>query len=178
MWAPQPQIRGWDQGPVIGGVPAHPLQGAGDAQLLHLAGEVRGQGLADGIPVGVEQRQLRLDAVLLPDQLNPVLYPFKGPGHLPGRLIGDQPLQGGQEAPLTLEDSGDDGADAENHDDALDEVVDGGGHVAPGDDVDTGENRHHHHAHAVVDVKGHAEQAGEPVVEAGGVGDEEDEDNH
>ena len=88
-----------------------------------------------------------------------------------------QPLQGGQEAPLAVEDGQDHGADAEEHDDALDEVVDGGGHIAAGDDIDPGEHRHHDDAHRVVDVKGHAEQPGQPVVQAGGIGDEEDKDD-
>src|SRR5699024_8616773 len=88
-----------------------------------------------------------------------------------------QALQGLEEAALAVQYRGDDGNDAHDHDDALDEVVDGGGHVAPGDDVHPGEHRHDHHAHGVVDVEGHAEQAAEAVVEAGGVGDQEDEDD-
>src|SRR5699024_8376869 len=100
--APAPQQRGGES-PVVCGVPAHALNGAGNAQLLHLAGEVRGQALADVIPVGVEQRQLRLDAVLLPDAVLPyepaglvqqgggalgvVLH--LGGGVVPGHLVAD-----------------------------------------------------------------------------------------
>ncbi len=86
-----------------------------------------------------------------------------------------QAVQGGHEAPLAVEDGGDDGDDAHDHDDALNEVVNGGGHVAPGDDVHPGEHRHDHDAHGVVDVKGHAEQPGEAVVQRGGVGDQKTE---
>ena len=88
-----------------------------------------------------------------------------------------QALQGGHKAALAVEHGGDDGDDADEHDDALDEVVDGGGHVAAGDDIDAGEHRHDDDAHGVVDVKRHAEQAGEAVVQGGRVGDEEDEDD-
>lgn len=88
-----------------------------------------------------------------------------------------QSLQGGHKASLAVEDGGDDGADAHDHDDALDEVVDGGGHVAAGDDIHPGEDRHDDDTHGIVDVKGHAEQAGQSVVQRGGVGDEEDEDD-
>ncbi len=98
------------------------------------------------------------------------------PGTPRGPHLG-QPLQGGQKAPLAVEHGGNDGADAEDHDDALDKVVDGGGHIAAGDDIHSGEHRHDDDAHGVVDVKGHAEQAGQAVVQGGGVGDEEDKDN-
>lgn len=47
----------------------------------------------------------------------------------------------------------------------------------PGNDIHAGEHRHNNDAQGVVDVKGHAEQAAQAVVQAGGVGDEEDEDD-
>ena len=82
-----------------------------------------------------------------------------------------------QEAALTLEHSADDRADAHDHDQALNEVVDGGGHVAAGDDVHAGKHGHDDDAHGIVDVKRHAEQAAQAVVQGRGVGDEEDEDD-
>jgi len=99
-----------------------------------------------------------------------------GGGRLSGHL--GQLGQGRHKAALAVQHRHDDGGDAEKHDDALDKVVDGGGHVAPGDDVDAGEDGHDDDADGVVDVKGHAEQTGQTVVQAGGVGDQEDEDNH
>ena len=54
---------------------------------------------------------------------------------------------------LAVEYGGNDGADPKNHDDALDKVVDGGGHIPPGNDIHAGEHRHHNDAQGVVDVK-------------------------
>jgi len=88
-----------------------------------------------------------------------------------------QLVQGLHEAALAVQYGGDDGDDAADHDDALDEIVDGGGHVAAGDDIDGGENGHHDDAHAVINVKGHAEQAGEAIVQRGGIGDQENEND-
>ena len=99
-----------------------------------------------------------------------------GGGHLRVAHLG-QPLQGSQKAPLAVQDGGDHRHDAEDHDDALDKVVDGGSHIAPGDDIHSSEHCHDYHTHGVVDVKGHAEQPGQAVVQTGGVGDKEDEDN-
>ncbi len=77
-----------------------------------------------------------------------------------------------------MEHRRDDGADAEEHDDALDKVVDGGGHIAAGNHVHTGEDGHGDDANGVINVKGHAEQPGQAVIQAGGVGNQKDEDNH
>ena len=76
-----------------------------------------------------------------------------------------------------MKDGGDDSDDAHDHDDALNKVIDGGGHVAPGNDIDSREHRHNNDAHRVVNVEGHAEQAGQSIVQAGGIGDEKDKND-
>ena len=65
MGAPAPHQRG-GEGPVVGGVPAHALDGTLDAQLRQLVGQVGGQCLTDRVAVGVKDVQLSLDAVLFP----------------------------------------------------------------------------------------------------------------
>ena len=62
--APAPD-KGLGQGPVIGGIPAHPLLGAGDAQPLHLAGKVGAQGLTHRVAGGIEQIQFGPHAVFV-----------------------------------------------------------------------------------------------------------------
>ena len=63
------------------------------------------------------------------------------------------------------------------HDQALNEVIDGRGHVAARDHVDAGEHGHQDDAHGVINVERHGEQPGKAVVQGSRVGDQEDEDN-
>jgi len=67
--------------------------------------------------------------------------------------------------------------DADQHDDALHEVVHDGRHVAARHDVDCGEHGHGEDADCVVNAEGHREQAREAVVQGSRVGDEEQEDD-
>ena len=80
-----------------------------------------------------------------------------------------------QEAALAVQDRRDDSADAEEHDDALNEVVERRGHVTAGNDVDRGQERHDDNDDVVVDAEGHSEETGQTVVDTGGVRDQEDE---
>ncbi len=66
----------------------------------------------------------------------------------------------------------------DQHDHALDEVVRGCRAVAAGDDVHGGEDCHGEDAEGEVRAEGHGEEAGEAVVERGGVGHEEDEGDY
>ena len=60
--------------------------------------------------------------------------------------------------------------DANDHDNTLDKIVDGGGHVAASDNIHSGEHRHNDDADSVVDVKGHGKEPGKAVVKRGSVG--------
>ena len=95
-------------------------------------------------------------------------------------LIGDagEAVDGRQEAALGVQHRKDDCGDAEQHDNALDKVVDRGGHVAACNDVDSGQDCHDDDTDCVVDVKSHSEQTGKTVVERCRVRDEEDEGDH
>lgn len=55
---------------------------------------------------------------------------------------GSHAVQGFRKAALAMEHGGNDGDDAHQHDAALDEIVDGCGHVAASDDIDAGQNAH------------------------------------
>ncbi len=84
-------------------------------------------------------------------------------------------LHGVQEATLTVQDRCDDRRDTAEHDDALDEVIERGCHVAAGDDIDSGQERHNDDDDMVVDAEGHPEETGQTIVDTGGVRDQEDE---
>ena len=59
--APEQWVR---QRPVIGGVPSHTLQSAGDSQLFHLCCKIRSQGLTHGVTGRIQQVQFRFHSVL------------------------------------------------------------------------------------------------------------------
>ena len=80
----------------------------------------------------------------------------------------------GQSA-LSRNDGHDDGHDAEEHDDALDEVVHGRGLVAAQDDVDGGEHCHDDDAVLVGNAEAHLEERRYAFIDTGGVGNEEHE---
>ena len=63
------------------------------------------------------------------------------------------------ESPVSIEHGRDDGADAHQHDQALDEVVHGRRHVTAHDHIDAGENGHAQHAPDIIHVEGHAEES-------------------
>ena len=68
-----------------------------------------------------------------------------------------------------------DAADADQHDDALDEIVDDRCHVAAEDHVEGGQDCHCHDAPLVVDVERHAEELGKAGIHRRRIGNEEDE---
>ena len=78
---------------------------------------------------------------------------------------------------MSVEHRCDDGDDADEHDDTLEGVVHGRGHVSSEDHVDAGQHGHRDDACLIGDAEGHGEQAREAVVDRGGVGDQEDEDD-
>ena len=84
-------------------------------------------------------------------------------------------LHGSGETTLTVQHGGDDQHDAENHDAALDEVVDSRGLIAAKNDIDGGEDSHRDGAVDVGDAEAHLEQRGDALIDTGGVGDEEHE---
>ena len=75
------------------------------------------------------------------------------------------------------EDRRDDRDDADEHHDALDEVVHDRGHVAADHNVDARHHCHSDDAHVVGQPERHPEQARQAVVDRCRVGDEEDEDD-
>ena len=77
------------------------------------------------------------------------------------------------EAALIHKHRRDDRHNADDHDNALDEVVDRRRHVAARDNIDTRQHAHGDDAPDVVDVERHAEQTGKTVVKRGGVGNQE-----
>lgn len=79
--------------------------------------------------------------------------------------------------PVVHQHRHDDGNDAQQHDDALDEVVHDRGHVAAEHHIDAGDHRHADDAHVVGQRESHAEQARQAIIDAGGVRDEEHEDD-
>ena len=103
-------------------------------------------------------------------------------GALHGRPFGLNLRKGNDrlgESAVPVEDGPDDGDDADDHDATLDEVVHDGGHVTAEYDVCAGDKRHEDDAVFVrhVDAECDDDEARESVVDASGVGDEEDEDD-
>ena len=92
-----------------------------------------------------------------------------------GRVDDGKLFHGVQEAALAVQDRCDDRRDTAEHDDALDEVIERGSHVAAGDDIDGGQERHDEDDDMVVDAEGHPEETGQTVVDTGRVRDQEDE---
>ena len=82
-----------------------------------------------------------------------------------------------REAAVAGEHGANHGGNAEQHHDALQEVVHHGGHVAAEHHVNAGDKRHANDACLVRQAERHAEQARQAVVDARGVGDEEHEDD-
>ena len=93
-------------------------------------------------------------------------------------LTGVQRLYGGGESAVVQQYRRNHGDDTYQHNDALNEIVDGRCHIAAEDDVDTGQHRHRHHNHPVGDGEHVVKQRGKAVIQRCGVGDEEDKDNH
>ena len=67
---------------------------------------------------------------------------------------------------------------SEEHDDALNKIVDGSCHISADNDIDCGEQCHYDDADAVVNGKCHGEQTGKTVVKRCGVGNHENKDNN
>ena len=78
---------------------------------------------------------------------------------------------------LGIEHGGNDDADAHQHDTALDKVIDGSGHIAAGDHIDTCKDPHQNDADGVIHVERHAEKPGETVEQGGRVGNQKDKDD-
>ena len=100
-----------------------------------------------------------------------------GRGGHGGVLHAGERVHGRHEAAVFIEHCQHHHDDAAQHDQALNKIVDGRGHVAARHHVDAGQRRHEDDTERVVDVEGHAEQPGKAVVERGRVGDEEDKDD-
>ena len=101
-------------------------------------------------------------------------------GTLHGRTLGGDLRQrddGLGEAAVVQDDRHDDGDDAEQHDNALNEVVHDRGHIPAKHHIDAGDHRHADDAHIVGQREGHAEQTRQTIVDARGVRDEEHEDD-
>ena len=95
-----------------------------------------------------------------------------------GGSVGRQGCQlrdGLGESALSCDDGHDDGDDAEEHDDALYEVVHGRCLIAAENDVHGGENGHDNHTIFVRYAEAHLEERRYAFIHAGGVGDEEHE---
>ena len=60
------------------------------------------------------------------------------------------------------------------HDDALDKIVNGGGHISAKNYVQAGKPCHNSNDYPVGNVKGNMEQAGKTVVQGGGVWNQKD----
>ena len=88
-----------------------------------------------------------------------------------------QLVNGVHKPALAGEDGRHDDDNPKEHDNPLDKVADGGGHVPAEDDVNRRKGRHYDDADGVGDVEGHLKQPGKAVVDRGGVGDQEDEDD-
>ena len=96
-----------------------------------------------------------------------------------GRILRrGQAAQGGDEAAVGAQHRTDDRDDADQHDDALDKVVDRGGHIAADDYVDGGEHCHGDDADGIVDVERHSEQAAQAVIQRCSIGNHKDEDDN
>ena len=81
------------------------------------------------------------------------------------------------EPPLRLQNRDDDGRDADEHDDALQKVVDDRGHVTTKNNVYAGHDGHADDAPLVGHAERHREQTRQAIVDRCGVGDEEHEDD-
>ena len=101
-------------------------------------------------------------------------------GALHGRTLGGDLRQrddGLGEAAVVQDDRHDDSDNAEQHNDALNEVVHNRSHVPAKHHVNASDHRHADDAHIVGQREGHAEQARQAIVDAGGIRDEEHEDD-
>ena len=81
------------------------------------------------------------------------------------------------EAAVSVEDSQNNSADTEEHDNTLDKIVECSSHVSADDDVNTGQDSHDDQADTVGNIKRHSEQAGEAIVDGCSVGHQENECN-
>ena len=68
-----------------------------------------------------------------------------------------QPAHSGAKASLAVQDAEDDGGNAGQHDDTLNEIIDGSGHITAQDDIDGSQDSHAHYTDTVGNIKGHAE---------------------
>ena len=103
----------------------------------------------------------------------------EGAGGIGNRRVGDfaQLLNGFGNAAVISSHRNNHGDDAENHNDALDKVVDGSGHITAHDDINGRQHRHGDDANRVINVKGHAKQSAQAVIQGCGVGNQENEDD-
>ena len=67
--------------------------------------------------------------------------------------------KGSDEAAVVVKNGEDDSRDAEEHDDALNQVIYNSCHVSAQDNIDTGKSCHDDYADLVVDVEGHIEES-------------------
>ncbi len=101
-------------------------------------------------------------------------------GTLHGRTLGgicDSEMMASEKPPLIQDDRHDDGDDAEQHDNALNEVKFMTVILPAANHIDAGDHRHADDAHIVGQREGHAEQTRQTIVDARGVRDEEHEDD-
>ena len=54
--------------------------------------------------------------------------------------------------------------DPEDHNDSLDKVIDGSGHISSKDHIDAGKGSHKDHTHRIRNVKSHPEQSGQAII--------------
>ena len=67
--------------------------------------------------------------------------------------------------------------DAHQHHNTLDEVVQNSGHITAKYHINAGNNRHTYHTPFVRQAKRHTEQTGKAVIDTGGIGNQEHEDD-
>ena len=82
-----------------------------------------------------------------------------------------------QKTALIIQYGYNDGADAEQHDNALDKIIDGSRHIAAQYDIDSGQNSHCDDTDGIRNIERDPEQARQAVVDGGGIGNQEDEGN-
>ena len=54
--------------------------------------------------------------------------------------------------------------DPEDHNDSLNKVIDGSGHISSKDHIDAGKGSHKDHTHRIRNVKSHPEQSGQAII--------------
>ena len=74
-------------------------------------------------------------------------------------------------AAVVPQNHGHHGNDPKDHNNPLDKIIDGCGHISPSYYINPCQHRHDDNTDGIVNIEGHAEKTGEPIIKRGSIGD-------